>query len=109
MDGHAEEDFSCDRATRSGSAVESTVGSAEGRAFGAWLRGLRERAGLTQAQLAARLGEDQKTVSNIETGQRRVDVIELRQILEALDGPNGAALASYGTLMAVLRTLGGQR
>lgn len=44
----------------------------------------RKEAGVTQAELAARLGKPQPFVSNIERGERRVDVIEFYQIAEAL-------------------------
>ncbi|QEE41644.1 MULTISPECIES: helix-turn-helix transcriptional regulator [unclassified Methylobacterium] len=37
----------------------------------------REAAGLTQAEVASRLGRHQPFVSNIESGERRVDLIEL--------------------------------
>jgi len=45
----------------------------------------RRRAGLTQAELAGRIGKDQKFVSLIERSQRRVDVIEFFAIAKALD------------------------
>lgn len=41
---------------------------------------LRKRAGLSQRALAARLGREQNFIARIETGQRRVDVVELIQI-----------------------------
>ncbi len=44
----------------------------------------RKEAGVTQAELAARLDKPQPFVSNIERGERRVDVIEFYQIAEAL-------------------------
>jgi transcriptional regulator with XRE-family HTH domain len=48
----------------------------------------RKRAGLTQDQLARRLGRDQTFLSLIERGQRRIDVIEFITIAKAMDvGP----------------------
>lgn len=44
----------------------------------------RKKAGLTQTELADRLGRDQTFVSIIERGQRRVDVLEFVSIAEAL-------------------------
>jgi transcriptional regulator with XRE-family HTH domain len=41
---------------------------------------LRKRAGLSQRQLAERLGREQNYIARIETGQRRVDVVELIQL-----------------------------
>lgn len=47
------------------------------RTFRERLIAARERAGLTQAQVAAVLRIPQSRVSRMEAGQRRVDVIEL--------------------------------
>jgi transcriptional regulator with XRE-family HTH domain len=44
----------------------------------------RERAGISQQSLAARLGTSQSTVSKIEGLQRRLDVSEFITLLEAL-------------------------
>lgn len=44
----------------------------------------REAAGLTQAQVAARLGRHQPFISTIEAGQRRVDVVEFLELAEAI-------------------------
>ena len=41
------------------------------------LRQAREDAGLTQVEVAGRLGRPQSYVSKCESGERRVDVIEL--------------------------------
>lgn len=41
------------------------------------LRDARLAAGLTQVQLAARLGQPQSFVSKVESGARRLDVVEL--------------------------------
>lgn len=45
----------------------------------------RRQAGLTQAELAAKLGKDQTFVSIIERGQRRVDVLEFIALARAMD------------------------
>jgi transcriptional regulator with XRE-family HTH domain len=45
----------------------------------------REKAGLTQQQLAARLGRPQSFVAKYEGGERRIDVIEFLEIARALD------------------------
>ncbi len=54
-------------------------------AFLKLLRTSRQRQRLRQADLARRLGRDQATVSKVESGIRRLDVIELRAWLHALD------------------------
>lgn len=65
--------------------MEKSIGSADHHRLGARLRTLREEAGLSQVALAARLGVTQSFVSNIETGERRLDLIELRTVCRALD------------------------
>jgi transcriptional regulator with XRE-family HTH domain len=48
------------------------------------LRRLRRQAGLTQRDLADRLGVRQEWVSRYEVGERRLDVIELARVAHAL-------------------------
>lgn len=48
------------------------------------LRDYREKANLTQEQLAQELGEYQSFVARLESGQRRLDVIELMRLGEIL-------------------------
>lgn len=48
------------------------------------LREVRIEAGLTQTDLAVRIGKDQTFVSKYEGGGRRLDVLELREICQAL-------------------------
>jgi len=43
------------------------------------LRKARLDAGLTQGQVAKKIGRPQSHISNIESGQQRVDVIELKR------------------------------
>jgi len=54
------------------------------RKLSARLRAARERAGVAQVDLAARLQVPQSFISKYETGERRLDVIELLDILRAL-------------------------
>lgn len=48
------------------------------------LRTLRKNAGLHQQELAEKLGEYQSFVSKYESGERRLDLIELRFICQTL-------------------------
>ncbi len=48
------------------------------------LRAMRQRAGLTQAALAARMNRTQQWVYKCETGERRLEVIEFVEIAEAI-------------------------
>lgn len=45
----------------------------------------RQVSGLTQAELAKRVGKDQTFISIIERGQRRVDVLEFVSLARAMD------------------------
>jgi transcriptional regulator with XRE-family HTH domain len=51
---------------------------------GAALAAARDRAGLSQKQVARLLRKPQSFVSNYERGQRRIDVLELLRIVETL-------------------------
>lgn len=44
------------------------------------IRDARLAAGLTQAQVSSMLGRSQSFISDVETGKRRIDVVELRDI-----------------------------
>jgi transcriptional regulator with XRE-family HTH domain len=48
------------------------------------LREIRIEAGLTQMELAVRIERDQTFVSKYESGQRRLDVLEVREICQAI-------------------------
>jgi transcriptional regulator with XRE-family HTH domain len=59
--------------------------AAEYRVLVGMLRELRKDAGLTQAQLAERLGKPQSYVSKVERGERIIDLVEIRWWCLALD------------------------
>lgn len=44
----------------------------------------RKKAGITQQQLAARLGRHQSFVSKFESGERRLDVVEFVRVSEMI-------------------------
>ena len=52
----------------------------------------RVEAGLTQEQLAAKLARPQSYVAKYETGDRRLDVIELIEVCEFLRVPPASVL-----------------
>ena len=64
--------------------MAKTLGTEQHKALIAMLIAKREAAGLTQAQLAEALGEYQSFVARLESGQRRVDVIELIELARIL-------------------------
>ncbi|MBX3412578.1 MAG: helix-turn-helix transcriptional regulator [Pirellulales bacterium] len=51
------------------------------------LRRHREAAGLTQVDMAERLGETQSYVSKCERADRRVDLVQLRRFCRAIKVP----------------------
>jgi len=63
--------------------MEKSIHSARYALFLKVLREARERAGLTQVQLARKIRETQTFVSKCEQGERRIDVIELRTFCQA--------------------------
>jgi transcriptional regulator with XRE-family HTH domain len=64
--------------------VEKSIYSEEYQQLCTLLRTLRREAGLTQAEVAKRLDVPQSFVSKYESGERRLDVIELRHVAEAI-------------------------
>jgi transcriptional regulator with XRE-family HTH domain len=68
--------------------------------FLALLRQLRQEAGLRQRDLAERLGEPQSFVSKFESGERRLDIGELRYICGALGVPLPEFVARYEQKLA---------
>lgn len=55
------------------------------------LREARDRAGLTQVELAKKLKQSQSFVSKIERGDRRLDIVQLRTICRLF----GLSLAEF--------------
>jgi transcriptional regulator with XRE-family HTH domain len=51
------------------------------------LREARDAAGMSQEQVGAALGVRQKFVSKVETGERRIDPIELQEFAELYGKP----------------------
>ena len=67
--------------------MEKTIYSDDYRRLCRMLKARRVFLGLRQADLAERLEVSQTFVSNYEKGDRRLDLIELDKICEALDVP----------------------
>ena len=68
-------------------AIEKSVFTAEYEVLLRQLREARRAANLTQQEVAERLHHHQAFVSRSETGERRLDVIELRALCRALGIP----------------------
>ena len=69
-----------------------TLGSRRHKALISLLIERREALGMTQTQLADRLGEYQSFVARLESGQRRVDVVEFLELAEVLGFDAGKVL-----------------
>lgn len=59
------------------------------------LRASRERQGVSQVDLAARLGNTQTFVSKCERGERRIDAVELVEFAEAMGVPPLELIGEY--------------
>jgi len=68
------------------------------------LRQVRIDAGLRQVDVAEKLGVPQSYVSNYESGERRLDVLELRRVCEVV----GISSVQFMTLLegSFIRNLG---
>ena len=64
--------------------MDKSIYSAAYQRLCALLREIRTETGLTQVQVAERLDEPQSFVSKYESGERRLDVVELSIVAEAL-------------------------
>ncbi len=70
-----------------GGAISNLQNSERHVVFQRFLRQIRINAGLTQGILAIRLGQAQLVISRSELGLRKVDIIELRDYLRAMNVP----------------------
>jgi transcriptional regulator with XRE-family HTH domain len=73
--------------------VEKSIYSEQYEQLCALLRQVRQEAGLTQVDVAKRLDVPQSFVRKYESGERRLDVIELRYVAEAIGTTLGAVVA----------------
>ncbi len=64
--------------------MEKSIATKDYRLFLRRLRDARRIAGMTQVELASRLGEPQSFISKYERGERRLDLLEVRAICDAM-------------------------
>ena len=64
--------------------MSKTLGTSRHRALIAFLTAKRHAAGMSQTDLAKALGEYQSFVARMESGQRRIDVIEYEKLAQIL-------------------------
>ncbi|MES1195839.1 MAG: helix-turn-helix transcriptional regulator [Steroidobacter sp.] len=72
--------------------MSKTIHRPEYRALIELLRQRREEAGLTQAQCSKAMNRTQSFMSDVENGSRRLDVIQLFDLCDALDVDVGDAI-----------------
>lgn len=65
--------------------MSKTIHSAEHQALRELLTAARKSAGLTQEEVARRLGRPQSFVAKYEGGERRIDFIEFIAVAQALE------------------------
>ena len=75
--------------------MEKSLRTPEQKAFQSLLKSKRKALGLTQAQLASRLGRPQSFVAKYETGERRLDVIEFCTVARNLSLDPAALLHEF--------------
>ena len=67
-------------------AMEKSTHTADYRALREKLHEVRQVAALSQRELAARLGVSHTWVAKIESGERRIDLVEFCWFVKACDG-----------------------
>lgn len=61
------------------------------------IRKARLDAGLTQAKLAQKLDKPQSYVAKYETGERRLDIIELLDVIDAIGGDAAKFIVAFNS------------
>jgi transcriptional regulator with XRE-family HTH domain len=67
--------------------MDKSIHSAQYATFLKTFREARRRKGITQVDLAEKVGETQSFISKCERGERRIDLVELRTFCAAMDIP----------------------
>lgn len=73
------------RKSKSDIGMEKSIYTREYAVILRLLRHARDRAGMTQVELAKKLHQSQSFVSKVERGDRRLDLVQLRAICKVLD------------------------
>jgi len=83
--------------------------SSQYRRLLARMRSARRARGITQRELAGRLGRLQSYVSKVETGERRIDVVEYLHFMRAIEGEPFALLREIEGEYRVVRPPGARK
>jgi transcriptional regulator with XRE-family HTH domain len=84
--------------------VSRSIFTARHEALCAALVSARKKAGLTQAELAARLNRGQSFVSKYERGELRLDVVEFFEVCDAMKVDGLALLRTWSRFDEQSRT-----
>jgi transcriptional regulator with XRE-family HTH domain len=79
--------------------MEKSIYSQEYSRFLELLRNARESKGLTQTEVAEKLGQTQSFVSKVERGERRLDIVELRAFCVAIGIPLAKFISAIDTAL----------
>ena len=80
--------------------MSRTLSSTRQQALATLLADRRKKAGLTQAQVATKLRRYQSFVATVESGQRRIDVVEFLAFAEAIEFDAAKAIRELATKRA---------
>lgn len=80
--------------------MEKSVHTKEYLVFIELLRETRERAKITQVQLAKTLGKSQSFVSKCERGEDRLDIVQLREFCRVLGTTLPRFISKYEKLLS---------
>ena len=64
------------------------------------LRQARQKAGLTQQEVAGRLNTHQSYIAKVEKGERRIDVVEFVQLVRTLGASSPALIKKIEAVVA---------
>ena len=84
--------------------MDKTIHSRQGECVRQKLLSLRTKAGLTQRQLAAKLGRERSLVGRLELGERRLDMVEFFWLCRACGADPVKESASLMRQFATLQT-----
>ena len=87
---------------RPSAAMARSLHTAAHRELVSAVKALRKSAGLSQRELAERLGREQNFVGRIETGQRRIDLVEWVMLCRACGVEPASELTRIVTSLAAL-------
>ncbi len=79
--------------------MPSSLHSHQYQIFRSLLISAREASGLTQVQIAEKLGKPQSFISKYERGERRLDFAEFMELADALRIDTNAFISAYRTAL----------